>query len=98
MKYKKPSIFAASVVFALGFCLKSLLAQENIEINRPAQFLGLTPPTPIAITGFSGEVANVLKFDLTVMGFTNIPPDSAHYLLQGKNNGNVEGQLSFGKS
>lgn len=32
------------------------------------------------------------------MGFTNIPPDSVHYLLQGKNNGNVEGQLSFGKS
>ncbi len=98
MKYNKPSIFAATVVFALGFSLKSLLAQDNIEIKRDALFLGLTPPTPIAITGFSGEVANILKYDLTVMGFTNVPADSVHYLLAGKNDGNVEGQLSFGKS
>jgi len=54
-----------------------------------------TPPTPIAITGFSGEVARALNFDLTVMGFIEVPPDSAKYALTGNNNGSVQGQLSL---
>src|SRR5262249_25452385 len=73
-----------------------LPAQEAIEIGKEVNFLGLTPPTPIAITGFSGEVAHALNFDLTVMGCTNVPPDAAKYLLSGSNNGNVQGQLSLG--
>src|ERR1700722_482064 len=59
---------------------------------------GIQPPTPITITGFSGEVAHVLNFDLTVMGFTNVPAGSAQYTLSGNNNPNVQGQLSFGKN
>src|SRR3984957_2784717 len=58
---------------------------------------GIQPPTPITITGFSGEVAHVLNFDLTVMGFTNVPA-GANYILSGNNNPNVQGQLSFGKT
>ncbi len=74
-----------------------LLSQENIEIIKPSNFLGLTPPTPIAITGFTGDVDAALKFDLTVMGFTNVPPDAARYVLSGGNgSGEVHGQLALG--
>ncbi len=60
--------------------------------------LGTTKPTPIAVSGFSGEVAGVLKFDLTVMGFIDVAPEAAQYVLSGSNNGNVQGQLNYGKS
>lgn len=81
----------------LALAANGLVAQEAIEISKEAGFLGLTPPTPIAITGFSGEVDAVLKFDLTVMGFTNVPPEAAKYILSGGNAGeSVQGQLSQG--
>jgi len=90
---KKLSIIAALVI---SFAGNGLLAQEAIEINRNTT-PGLTPPTPIAITGFTGEVDSALKFDLTVMGFTNVPPGSANYILSGSNTGEtVEGHLSLG--
>src|SRR5258708_5938351 len=86
-----------TIAFA-ALCAPVLRAQDDsISISKSANFLGLTKPTPIAITGFSGEVEQVLKFDLTVMGFTNVPPDAAQYILSGSNNGSVQGQLSLGK-
>ena len=45
--------------------------------------LGFPPPTPIHITGLPADVANVLKFDLLFMGFTNVPPDQAKYIVNG---------------
>lgn len=99
MKYKKLSILTVIIgILAAYSSTQDLRAQESIEIKRDALFLGLTPPTPIAITGFSGEVESILKFDLTVMGFTNVATSAAQYVLSGSNNGNVQGQLSFGKS
>jgi TolB protein len=53
------------------------------------------PPTPITITGFTGEVASVLKFDLSVMGFISVPAGSANYELVGNNGVNVTGQLDL---
>ncbi len=80
----------------LALAANGLFAQEAIEISKEAGFLGLTPPTPIAIMGFSGEVDAVLKFDLTVMGFTNVPPEAAKYILSGSSAGeSVQGQLSL---
>jgi TolB protein len=77
----------------------SLKADDSpIEVVKPYDFTGLTPPTPISVTGFTGEVASALKFDLTVMGFTNAPPDAAKYALTGGNDGSVKGQLSFGRN
>jgi len=49
---------------------------------------------PISMSGFSGEVATVLKFDLEVMGFKFEGPDTAQYLLSGSNSGRVEGRLT----
>jgi TolB protein len=99
MKYKKVAILTVLIAHSALLSVLDALAQERIELpTRDALFCGLTPPTPIAISGFSPEVENILRFDLTVMGFTNVPPDSVHYLLQGTQGANVQGQLSFGKS
>ena len=70
-----------------------LRAQENIQINGETK-IGI-PPTPITITGFTGEAASVLKFDLSVMGFISVPAGSANYELSGTDTGNVVGQLSL---
>ena len=48
---------------------------------------------PIAISGFGGEVATVLRFDLEVQGFKIVPKASAKYILSGNNGGAVEGAL-----
>jgi TolB protein len=88
---RKLITFLAALLLAV-----TVRGQQAIEITKPANFLGLTPPTPIAIVGFSGEVASVLNFDLAVMGFINVPADSANFVLSGSNAGDtVQGQLSF---
>src|SRR4051812_37785321 len=99
MKQRNLFIITAVAACLMSFCAADLRAQNNdIDINQRANFLVTTPPTPIAITGFSGEVAAALKFDLTVMGFIDVAPEAAKYVLTGANNGNVQGQLSFGKT
>ncbi len=82
------AIFAGAVLLA-----PHLRAQEVIEINRETK-LG-TPPTPITLQGYSGEVSSVLKFDLSVMGFIPVPQGQANYVLSGSNEGDVKGMLSL---
>src|SRR6266567_71060 len=55
---------------------------------------GSAKPIPVSMSGFSGEVAQVLQFDLYVMGFAFTGPDTAQYLISGSNNGNVQGRLT----
>ena len=49
---------------------------------------------PIALLGYSGEVAAVLKFDLEVMGCTVVPELEASFILKGAVDGAVRGALS----
>ena len=49
---------------------------------------------PIALTGFSGEAAQVLRFDLEVAGFDFVPVATAQYELKGTAGGNLQGTLS----
>jgi TolB protein len=65
-------------------------AEDAIVIEKEAA----TATTRIAIHGYSGEVDEVLKFDLFVVGFTNVSPNQAQYLLSGSNNHSVSGQLT----
>jgi len=65
-------------------------AESEIVIEKEAG----APATRIAISGYAGEVDGVLKFDLFVVGFTNVPLDQAQYLLAGSANGSVSGQLT----
>lgn len=50
-------------------------------------------PVPIALIGYSGEVARTLEFDLYVAGFKSVPEARASYVLKGGNAGRVEGRL-----
>ncbi len=49
---------------------------------------------PIALSGFTGEVDQTLRFDLEVAGFSLVPPAQARFELNGKNNGQIECTLT----
>ncbi len=70
-----------------------LPAQEEIDITRNSR--GETvKPIPVALSGFTGEVDAVLRFDLFVMGFEFVAPDKAQYLISGANTERVEGRVT----
>ena len=48
---------------------------------------------PVALTGYSGEVAAVLKFDLEVMGCRVVPEEEASFILKGAVEEAVKGAL-----
>jgi TolB protein len=86
----------------LKICLPILLlaagaivsrGQNEITIKKQ-QVLGLTPPVPVSLEGFSGEVEQVLRFDLYVQGFAFVAPDAAQYQISGSNSGNVVGAVT----
>ncbi len=85
------ALFAALLVLTRG---GDAPAQNEISIQKDLDIMGRVKPIPISISGFSGEVASVLNFDLEVMGFKRVGPEEAQYLLGGSNNGNVQGQLT----
>ena len=69
---------------------------EELDLTRVSR--GETvKPIPVSMTGFSGEVDSVLRFDLFVMGFEFVS-DGAQFNISGKNNGNVEGRVVDAKS
>ena len=83
-------LFAA--VFARG--------QNEINIEQNITVMGMTKPIPVSLDGFTGEVLDVLKFDLYVQGFSFVGPDAAQYIISGGNTGNVQGRVTdrFSKS
>jgi TolB protein len=86
--------FTAAINFALS------QDQNTLNLNVQVPVLGETKPIPVSLDGFTGEVANVLKFDLYVQGFTFVAPDAAQYQISGSNEGNVVGRVvdRFAKS
>jgi len=52
-------------------------------------------PIPIALSGFTGTGLEVLKFDLTVQGFSFVTPDKAAYLVHGSDAGDVSGTVAI---
>ena len=86
----KISLLIALAVAAAG----SVRAQNELTITREVQGIGNTKPVPISLEGFTGEAADVLKFDLYVQGFTFVAPDAAQYQISGISAGNVQGRLT----
>ena len=76
--------FVPEVAFAAD---REILIERHLEP-------GNTPPILVSMSGFTGEAAQVLQFDLYVQGFAFTNADSAQYLLSGSNNGNVQGRAS----
>jgi TolB protein len=52
--------------------------------------------TPISVSGYSGEVDSILRFDLSVAGFKFVANDQANFHLTGANATQVEGRLNDG--
>ena len=63
-----------------------------MTITRTVDVLGQQSRFPFRSSGFSGEVAEVLKFDLYVQGFSFVAPDAAQYQISGSNDGQRAGQ------
>jgi TolB protein len=89
----------------LGICLSAILAalslnpahgqsdSGEIKITRPVDTFG-QKPIPVALSGLTGEAADVVKFDLYVQGFSFVTPDEAQYLISGASGNNVTGSLT----
>jgi TolB protein len=65
-------------------------AEDEINVDRTRSGVRLVP---IALEGFSGEVAGALKFDLEIQGFQIIPADKAQYVASGTQGASLTGYL-----
>jgi TolB protein len=68
-------------------------AEPEIDVVGVANIFG-QKPIPVSLEGFTGEVADVLRFDLYVQGFSFVTPDAAQYKISGSNAGNVQGYMT----
>ena len=75
--------------------LAACASAQDIRIQRTT---GLGPgnerPVLVSLTGFSGEVAQVLHFDLYVQGFAVTNAQAAQYEISGSNNSNLQGRVT----
>jgi TolB protein len=84
--------------FALGCWLAALWAPApghaaGDQIYIPGYSApGGTPPVWVSLSGFTGEARQVLELDLYVQGFGFTNADNAQYVLNGSNNGNLQGR------
>jgi TolB protein len=87
---KKIIISITVVLIALNFS-----RAQNDEITIEGKGLFAQKPVPVALSGFTGEAEEVLKFDLYVQGYSFVSPDaSPQYLINGTDNGNVVGSVT----
>ena len=68
--------------------------QNSLSMNEQINVLGMTKPIPVSLDGFTGEAAEVLKFDLYVQGFSFVAPDAAQYQISGSSAGDVTGRVT----
>ncbi|HEV8541604.1 MAG TPA: hypothetical protein VGR78_04360 [Verrucomicrobiae bacterium] len=84
--------FLSVVAIAALIALRNISAAEDERIS--VYGTAKVRVIPISLSGYSGEAASVLRFDLEIAGFDITDPDKAQYLLSGKNDGGqVEGRL-----
>jgi TolB protein len=79
---------------ALALVATSSFAQPQIQITKEVSVPGLTPPIYVSMSGFTGEAAQVLRFDLYVQGFAFTNAEAAQYLISGSDNGNLQGKVT----
>lgn len=87
-------IFTVATFFSLlltSFVQQALAQTPELDLRRYADS---NEPIPISMSGFSGTVQDVLKFDLEVHGFIFVGNDAAKFILTGSNNGQVQGRLA----
>lgn len=84
----------AVIYFAVALMTGGLALAQQEEIRIPGQILepGRTKPIWVSLSGFTGEAAQILQFDLYVQGFNFTNAEGAQYLLSGSNNGELQGR------
>jgi TolB protein len=88
-------MFRNFLTLTLFFSALAVVAQDQNPIPiTPTIQIGLTPPIPISIEGFTGEALSALEFDLYVQGFSIVPASQAQYHIRGSDEGNLVGRLS----
>ena len=88
--------FFLTLIGLIGLSLR-LSAQVDVEGRFGP---GTEKPIPVSIAGFTGEAADVIKFDLYVQGFCFTNEAAAQFQFSGNNNGNLAGRVidRFNKS
>jgi TolB protein len=81
LNFLKHCLAVVLVATAANLCRSQ--DSEAIKVHKEAEGPGLTKPIPVSLEGFSGEVSDVLKFDLYVQGFSFVAPDAAQYQITG---------------
>ena len=80
-------------LLTLGLIAAGISAHAQIDITSYST-PGNTPPVWVSLSGFTGEAAEVLRFDLYVQGFNFTNADNAQYLISGSANGSLTGRVS----
>jgi len=87
MRFKQ--ILVAVGVIAIGGS-----AYPQIDITKEVNAPGNTKPIYLSMSGFTGEAAQVLQFDLYVQGFAFTNAEAAQYLISGSDAGNLQGKVT----
>ena len=80
-------------IFCAAVMIFPARAQNEIIITHDVRGPGTYPPIPVSLEGFTGEVAEALKFDLYVQGFSFVAPEAAQYQISGTGTGSVQGRV-----
>ena len=83
--------FAAALVSTAAATLVAPAQEASFKVYGKAD---PSAPIPISISGFSGEVASTLRFDLEVAGCAVVTPEQAQVLIHGTNGARLEGFVS----
>jgi TolB protein len=82
---------------AIGLLAAASLAyseSDELRIRREQAPPGNTPPIFVSMSGFTGDAAQVLHFDLYVQGFAFTNAAGAQYLISGSNTENLQGRVT----
>ena len=82
------------LLITLGLVAASRSAHSQIDITNVVVVPGNTRPIYVSMSGFTGEAAQVLQFDLYVQGFAFTNAAAAQYLISGSNDGNLQGKVT----
>lgn len=86
----RPCLALLTLVAVLRFVSPAHGADIVVEGDTKT---GRENPTPIALSGFSGDALSTLQFDLHVMGFKIVPESEAQFIASGSNASVVEARV-----
>jgi TolB protein len=78
------------VTLGLAICSNAPAQIDITKTTRP----GEEKPIWVSLSGFTGEAAEVIRFDLYVQGFNFTNAEAAQFLISGSNNGNLTGRVT----